>query len=438
MRIWRSATSCSSSSRKLFKGLLTLKGLSPHRLNRTVEVRKQDTRRFGILAFFIHDSAFDRSVGGVERRFLELSRYLSEKGVAIYAIEVAPSLGKSWVGSHYESVEAPARSPAISFSPIYFATLIRKGLKLARSGKIDAIYVTRHDVHENIVPSYVVSRLSGRPLLMVFHHLNPNDYLKLGRLVQLRKQSGWSNTSALLYSVLDVIEREIFRRCDLAIAVSDSTAKDLKEVFSIRHVKTIGNGVTIPAVLGSKAVSKEYDAAYCGRLRPRKGVDLLIDAWKSLVQRPQYSNAKLVVIGGADSEKELKRYRKIVDESGMNHLIKLTGSVSEEEKFQLLSKSKVFILPSEAEGFGIAVLEAMSLGLPCVLSDIPAFRENFGEAALLVESKNKVELVSAIEKLLSDNALQARLSEAGMTVARRFSWDSIAQRELHAIQQTLS
>lgn len=89
-------------------------------------------------------------------------------------------------------------------------------------------------------------------------------------------------------------------------------------------------------------------------------------------------------------------------------------------------------------GFGLAALEAMSLGLPCILTDIPAFRENFADAALFVELRNPIALAEAIAKLIGDEKMQIRLSKIGLAVARSFSWETVSKNELEAIEQTLS
>jgi len=87
-----------------------------------------------------------------------------------------------------------------------------------------------------------------------------------------------------------------------------------------------------------------------------------------------------------------------------------------------------FVYPSLYEGFGIPPLEAMSLGCPVVLSDIPVFREIFGDAACYVDPLSTDSISAGIVKVLSDDAYRKELIRRGYQKALQYSWEKSAQK----------
>ena len=90
----------------------------------------------------------------------------------------------------------------------------------------------------------------------------------------------------------------------------------------------------------------------------------------------------------------------------------------------------MLVLPSLDEGFGMPVLEAMTLGVPVVVSNRGALPEVAGGAGLVVHPEDHHGLASAMERLLTDDALAARCADAGVARSRQFDWDVSAARLL--------
>jgi glycosyltransferase involved in cell wall biosynthesis len=104
----------------------------------------------------------------------------------------------------------------------------------------------------------------------------------------------------------------------------------------------------------------------------------------------------------------------------------------------LYALAACFVLPSLYEGFGLPVLEAMSRGVPVACSDRSSLPEVAGDAALLFDPESPRAIADAIERLLTDEALAARLREAGRAQAARFTWEATARGTLASYERALA
>jgi glycosyltransferase involved in cell wall biosynthesis len=107
------------------------------------------------------------------------------------------------------------------------------------------------------------------------------------------------------------------------------------------------------------------------------------------------------------------------------------------ELASLVRSARALVFPSLAEGFGLPVLEAMTLGAPVVTSNRGALAEVAGDAALLVDPEDVEALAQAILRISHDDALRARLSQAGLSRAGAFSEQRYAERLARIYRQTL-
>src|SRR5262249_36496323 len=110
--------------------------------------------------------------------------------------------------------------------------------------------------------------------------------------------------------------------------------------------------------------------------------------------------------------------------------IVFTGYVPAADLPALYAGAGCFIFPSLYGGFGLPVLEAMAAGTPVVASRVGAIPEVAGDAALLVDARRPAELAEAIETVLTDAGLRARLIARGRVRARLFTWEAVARQTL--------
>jgi glycosyltransferase involved in cell wall biosynthesis len=156
-----------------------------------------------------------------------------------------------------------------------------------------------------------------------------------------------------------------------------------------------------------------------GTIEPRKNQERLFEA---LARLP--GNRPLVLAGGRGWLME--DVARKVNELGLASRVKLTGYVDDAELAWLYANCLGFVYPSLFEGFGLPVLEAMSLGAPVITSNASSLPEVAGDAALLVDPLDTAAIASAMAGLEGDGKLRARLREAGLARASQFSWDAAA------------
>jgi glycosyltransferase-like protein len=173
-----------------------------------------------------------------------------------------------------------------------------------------------------------------------------------------------------------------------------------------------------------------------GGIEPRKGTDNLVRSLPFV--RDSRGTAPVLAVVGGHSFQDYKAYRDAVVAEMPSLGLTLgedvveVGTVPEDDLPAWYAAADVLAFPSVKEGFGLAVLEAMSASVPVVTSDLPVFREYLadGDDALLVELGDVPALGKALSSVLQDAALRRRLVAGGHDVVRRFTWEASARRHL--------
>jgi len=397
---------------------------------------KSHKPRLKVLAFFIHRYRWGEQIRGDERGFLEKVKQFKKMGITVYVFELVPSLQECRGELIYESLKIRLklkrrRNPLEQ--TVILLRLILATLRLASKIPFDVIYAYNQDI-ENVVPAYILKLILRRPLVIVFHLLRPKDVASFKVSLSSRLRRGFKFISALLASLLDIVKKLAYLKADLYISVSDAVKEDLVKYLGIqKEILVARNGVNTTEFMMLN-LEKVYDAIFHGRLHPQKGIETLLRAWKIVVSR--VSSAKLVLVGGGEKD-HVARYRSLIRELGLEENVEMTGFVSDGELIRLLNSSKVFVFPSKYDGFAQSVAEAMACGLPCVISNIPALRENYGEAAVLVEPKDVEGFADTILQLLKDRKRREKLGGSARECVKKFDWEDVAKRELEAILSLL-
>jgi glycosyltransferase involved in cell wall biosynthesis len=168
-----------------------------------------------------------------------------------------------------------------------------------------------------------------------------------------------------------------------------------------------------------------------GRLVERKGIGNVLTALTSL------PGVQLVVAGGPPRDRfaddaDARRLQKLALELGVASRVEFRGAVDREDVPALLRSVDVVACCPWYEPFGIVAVEAMACGLPVVASAVGGLAESVvdGRTGLLVPPRRPDRIADALDRLLRDDALRARLGRAGARRARRYGWDTIAGETL--------
>jgi len=229
------------------------------------------------------------------------------------------------------------------------------------------------------------------------------------------------------------------RKADKIIAVSESTKKDLKQIFNIpaKKIKVIYEGATVEKIsVKNKGVDtlKRFKLwpkfiLFVGTLTPRKNIVNLIRAYKHLLtMEPGFTEYQLVLAGAKGYQND-----KVFDEIKEQKLkkqIRYLGYITHNQKMELIKRATCFVFPSSYEGFGLPVAEAMALGTPVITSKASSLPEVAGKAALLVDPEHDHEIAKALKKVLSDKKVQARMIEKGKKQAKLFLWEKSAKETI--------
>ena len=230
------------------------------------------------------------------------------------------------------------------------------------------------------------------------------------------------------------------QKADRIIAISDSTRRDLIDLYNIEpnKIDVVYSGIDQrfqPLSGDFNLVRQKYKLPkkfilYLGTLEPRKNLVGLIKAFEKVKEKiPQY---KLVIAGAKgwlyeDILKTAQRSKCFAD-------IYIPGFVEEVDKPALYNLADLFVYPSFFEGFGFPPLEAMACGVPTIVSDSSSLPEAVGQAALMVNPWQIDDLAQAVEVVLKDKLLQEKMINMGLSQAQKFSWSKCAQQTLKVFE----
>ena len=219
-------------------------------------------------------------------------------------------------------------------------------------------------------------------------------------------------------------EKLAVKYADQIIVLSKGVQEYFKEQYN-RETVFIPNGVNKPQIREAKIIKDKYNLEkgsyilFLARIVPEKGLQYLIDAFKQID-----TDIKLVIAGGASHTnnflEEIKN--KVKDD---NRII-MTGFVQGQELEELYSNCLLYCLPSDVEGMPLSLLEAMSYGCNCLVSNIEENVQVTGNYATVFEKSNIDDLKNKIKSLLKENK-NLNSQEIQKYILKKYNWDTIVK-----------
>ena len=282
------------------------------------------------------------------------------------------------------------------------------------------------------------------PDILHIHAVGPSLFTPLARILGMKvvvtnhgpdyMRKKWSLPAKIF---LKFCERMGMVFASEVITIAKNIADDIENKYG-KDSTIIPNGVDIPVnadthkYLNKYGLKKQKYILTVGRFVPEKGFDDLIDAFC----RNDHKEWKLAIVGDADHE---DKYSVNLKSKAKRHSnIVLTGFLKGQALHELYSHAGLFVLPSYYEGLPIVLLEAMSYGLSCIASDIPANRnvtlddERFFRVGDVEQVSQKIEMF--IKRPWSD---ADRKKQENM-IAQEYNWGNIAQQTMRVYLSVLS
>ena len=243
------------------------------------------------------------------------------------------------------------------------------------------------------------------------------------------------------------LEEKTAKQATLIIAVSKYSADKIVKHYQVDETKirVVPNGVDTEKFkpLNDKAalrqqfgLGSEPCVLFVGGLVPRKGLPFLVEAAKTVVK--ERADTKFLVVGDGPLKTQLNN---TIASAGLRDRFLFLGNLRDDMLPKVYNCADVFVLPSIQEGQGIVLLEAQASAVPVVAFDVGGVGEAMrdGETGFLVKRGNVEGLSAALLKLLSDEALRARMGGCGnRLVASNFTWEICAERMLSVYNQALN
>jgi glycosyltransferase involved in cell wall biosynthesis len=345
---------------------------------------------------------FPNVMGGVERHCEQLYPRIAAAGYQIVVCRRMPYINVESKKERYYNVDfIDLRTPklksleAIIHSILCVIVLRVKGVKI----------VHIHSFGPALVAP--LSRMLGQKVVMTYHLPN-------------YQQGKWNRFEKW---ILLVAEKIACASANKIIAVSAANAEIVQRNTG-RECIVIPNGITPPTALQHDVSSfgiepnKYFFAA--SRFVPEKGIDTLITAYNQI-----QTDWPLVIAGSADHESDYSRM--IVELSKQNPRIILAGFQTGIKLESLFALAGLFVQPSYIEGLPIALLEAMSFGIPVLVSDIPAHREmKIGDHSLFKPGDSKMLAKYLVTALVSQEQLRSEAQKLKGKICQKYNWDAIA------------
>jgi glycosyltransferase involved in cell wall biosynthesis len=360
---------------------------------------------------YVYDVVYPYVIGGVQKRIWEIAVRLAQRGheVCIFGM-------KYWDGNSVlkrDGVYLHGVCPPMELfngerrsvgEAVYFASRVLAPLNRERFDIIDC----QNFPYFPCFSVKIASKLRCSNLVITWHEVwDDYWYTYLGKMGMFGK----------------LVERITARLTSRVIAVSEMTRKDLGKIgVNMKMIRVIPNGIDVKAIEAITPADEQSDIMFAGRLIKEKNVDLLIRAVS--LAKTELPSVHCIIIGDGPEREALEM---LVKELDLSESVKMKGFLQEgNEVLSYMKSSKVFVLPSVREGFGIVALEANACGLPVITAEHP----HNAVCELIEHGKNgflcQLSVEDLARKILAAHGNRGDQSRECARRAQAYDWKNIA------------
>ncbi len=353
------------------------------------------------------------NIGGIANYILTLSGALKERGMDFIIVSSGGDLEGALKERGIEHRQLDIRTKS-ELSPKVFKSIFRLR-KIIKDEKVDIVHA-----HTRVsqVAAFFACRLAGVPYVTTCH-----GYFKT------RMRKVFDTWGAKVIAISDPVKSHL--KDDLgvpegriALVHSGVDIKKFSKYYSTENISELKRdlGIASGPVIGT-----------IGRLSPVKGQKFLVEAMKGVMREKK--DAQCVIVGDGPEEDSLKSLTHTLDISGSVHFFK-----SDMDTCKYLAIMDVFVFPSVKEGLGIALLEALASGKPCIASDVGGIGDVIknGSSGILVPVGDPDSIAKAILGLLKNSSAAKELGDNGRSIVRKsFSLDNMADNVRKVYEEVL-
>lgn len=240
------------------------------------------------------------------------------------------------------------------------------------------------------------------------------------------QRSKWGNFAS---KILKLGERMAAKYADEVIVLSKNVQQYFRDVYG-RETRFIPNGIERPKKQDVNLIKEKYQLEkneyilFLARMVPEKGVHYLLDAFRQVE-----TNKKLVIAGG--NSQAVEYMNMIKQMAAKDSRVIMTDFVKGQVLEELYSNAYVYVLPSDIEGMAISLLEAMSYGNCCLVSDIPENAEVIENHGVQFEKGNVESLRKQIEYLLKHpEYVEEMQNNSADFICKKYDWDKVVEASM--------
>ncbi|MDC1205673.1 glycosyltransferase family 4 protein [Candidatus Pacebacteria bacterium] len=356
-------------------------------------------------------------------------------GPATYAKMLEVELPKAGI----ETVVIPFGT--VRHLPKVFRHMVFMWALLKQAKKCDALYAL--DPVSVGLPALMVSRITNKPFLIRLG----GDYaweqgrIRCGLTSTLDEYTVDPKNRPIRVRLLAAVQSYVVKRALFVVSPSEYL-KRIILTWGVKEerVKVIYSALFPLPITESREVIRKrlsYDGVVlvtAARLTPWKGVHVLIDVLKELIEEiPEIS---LVIAGDGEARASLEKQAKALD---VDHKVRFVGKLSKEALGAAIKGADLFVYNTSYEGLPHQLLEVMDLGVPIVTTSIPGNREILtdGVEALLVDPDDTAELIVSIKRVLQNEQLHDRLTQNARLRSKDFIQESVRTKLIELLDEVV-